>query len=169
MKQKTIEEISAGGVVYRKTSGGYEFLLGKHSGYHKWVLPKGLVEKGESQMEAAVREVEEEVGVKAKIVEMSPLKIIEYYYFADMGEIVNKNPHTEDTARRVKTYQEDGGAKTRVHKQVVFYLMEMENDLGSAGWEMEDRQWMSYEDGLKTLAFDSEREVFSEAGKALGI
>jgi 8-oxo-dGTP diphosphatase len=179
MKQTTIEEISAGGVVYRKANGGYEFLLGKHSGYHKWVLPKGLVEKGESQMEAAVREVEEEVGVQAKIVEVSPLKIIEYYYFADMGEIINKNPHTEDTTRRVKTYQEDpdfakattgeGRAKTRVHKQVVFYLMEMENDLGSAGWEMEDRQWVTYENGLKTLAFDSEREVFSEAGKALGI
>jgi 8-oxo-dGTP pyrophosphatase MutT (NUDIX family) len=155
--------------VYRKTDEGYEFLLGKHSGYHKWVLPKGLVEKGESQMEAAVREVEEEVGVQARIVEVSPLKTIEYYYFADMGDIINKNPHTEDTTRRVKTYQEEGGAKTRVHKQVFFYLMEMEHDLGSAGWEMEDRQWVNYDEGRKTLAFESEQEVFAEAGKALGI
>ena len=169
MLQKALEEVSAGGVVYRKQGAEYEFLIGKHSGYHKWVLPKGLVEKGESQMEAAVREVEEEVGVKAKITNVSPLKIIEYYYFADMGEIINKNPHTEDTARRVKKYQEDGGAKTRVRKQVIFYLMELENDLGSAGWEMEDRKWVDYKEGMKLLAFETEREVFAEAGKVLGL
>jgi hypothetical protein len=99
---------------------------------------------------------------------MTPLKTIEYYYYADMGEIVNKNPHTEDTTRRVKKYQEDGGAKTRVHKQVVFYLMELDNDLGSAGWEMEDRQWVSCEEGTKQLAFETEQSVFSEAGKILG-
>ena len=169
MKQTTIEEISAGGVVYRKTGEDYEFLLGKHSGYHKWVWPKGLVEKGESQMEAAVREVEEEVGVKAKIVEISPLKIIEYYYFADLEAIRGKDAKGGESERRVKHYQEDGGTKTRVHKQVVFYLMEEESDLGSTGWEMEDRKWVSYEEGMKTLAFESEQEVFSEAGKALGI
>ena len=168
MKQTIIEEKSAGGVVFCKNSEGYLFLIGKHSGYHKWVLPKGLVEKGESQMEAAVREVEEEVGVKAKIVDLAPLKLIEYDYFADMGEIINKNPHTDDTVRRVMRYQEGGGAKTRVHKQVVFYLMEMESDLGSVGWEMENRKWISYEDGVRSLAFETEREVFKVAGKILG-
>ncbi len=63
MKQATLEEISAGGVVYRQMGDDCEFLIGKHSGYHKWVLPKGLVEKGESYQETAAREVMEEVGV----------------------------------------------------------------------------------------------------------
>ena len=80
--KSTLEEISAGGVVYRKTGDKIEFILGKHSGYHKWVLPKGLVERGESQTEAAVREVEEEVGVKAQIVDLTPIKSIEYFYFS---------------------------------------------------------------------------------------
>jgi len=168
MKQTTIEEKSAGGVVYRKVGSRYEFLIGKHSGYHKWVLPKGLVEKGESLMETAVREVKEEVGVEARIANMSPLKVVEYFYFADMGEVINKNPHTEDTVRRVKNYQESGGVKTRVHKQVVFYLMELMNDLGVAGWEMEERKWVNYEEGIKTLAFESEQEVFVNAGNELG-
>ncbi len=176
MKQTTIEEVSAGGVVFRRigqsensenqkigeSESRIEFLIGKHSGYHKWVLPKGLVEKGESQMEAAVREVEEEVGVKANIVEVAPIKIIEYYYFADLDL-------SGETTRRVKNYQEAGGAKTRVHKQVIFYLMETEHDLGKEGWEMEERKWVSYEEGIKLLAFESEKEVFSEAAKALGI
>lgn len=161
MKQTTIEEISAGGVVYRRIAGEFEFLIGKHSGYHKWVLPKGLVEKGESQMEAATREVGEEVGVVARIMDLAPLKTIEYYYFADL-DLSGK------TTRRVKSYQESGGAKTRVHKQVIFYLMELENDLGKEGWEMEERKWVSYEEGMKLLAFETEREVFGVAGKVLG-
>lgn len=161
MKQTTIEEISAGGVVCRQRDGKYEFLIGKHSGYHKWVLPKGLVERGESAPEAAVREVEEEVGVEVRIIDLAPLKTIEYYYFADLEE-VNKT-------RRVKKYQEDGGAKTRIHKQVVFYLMEGENDLGKEGWEMEERKWVSYGEGMQLLAFETEREVFGLAGKMLGV
>ena len=183
MKQTTIEEVSAGGVVFRrigqaensenqkvgKSESRIEFLIGKHSGYHKWVLPKGLVEKGESQMEAAVREVEEEVGVKANIAEVAPIKIIEYYYFADLEAVKGRDAKGGESERRVKHYQEQGGAKTRVHKQVIFFLMEVENDLGQAGWEMEERKWVSYKEGIKLLAFESEREVFSEAAKALGI
>ncbi|KKU44547.1 MAG: ADP-ribose pyrophosphatase [Microgenomates group bacterium GW2011_GWA2_46_7] len=119
MKQTTLEEKSAGGVVYRKTEGKYEFLMGKHSGYHKWVLPKGLVERGESPQEAGVREVGEEVGVVAKIVDMTPLKTIEYWYYADLDV-------SGETTRRIEKYAEQGGVKTRVHKQVVFFLMEME-------------------------------------------
>lgn len=161
MNQITIEEASAGGVVYRKTDGNVEFIIGKHSGYHKWVLPKGLVEKGESSMEAAVREVEEEVGVKASIVELSPLKNIEYWYYADL-DLSGK------TTRRVAKYAEAGGEKTRVHKKVVFYLMEVEADLGKEGWEMEDRKWLSFEEGKKILEFETEQEVFESAGRLLG-
>jgi len=134
------------------------FLIGKHSGYHKWVLPKGLVEKGESLTEAAVREVEEEVGVVAKIVDESPIKIIEYYYFADLDT-------SEETTRRVKSYQEDGGTKTRIHKQVIFYLMEVVEDLGKEGWEMEGRKWGNYDEVMKLLAFETEREVLEQANQ----
>ena len=178
MKQTTLQEVSAGGVVYRvkrefsnsnlQFTNKYEFLIGKHSGYHKWVLPKGLVEKGESREEAAVREVEEEVGVVAKIVEMSPVKIIEYYYFADLKTIKGTDAKGETSERRVKNYQEEGGAKTRIHKQVIFYLMELENDLGKEGWEMEERKWVTYNEGMQLLSFETEREVFEKAREALG-
>ncbi len=178
MKQKTIEEISAGGVVYRaarettnsknQIPNNFDFLVGKHSGYHKWVLPKGLVEPGESYTETAEREVFEEVGVRAQVIEQSPIKSVEYYYFADIEEIVNRNPHTEDTSRRVKKYQEQGGGKTRVHKKVYFYLMEVVEDSGEHGWEMEERKWVSYSEGMELLAFESEREVLESAAKRLG-
>jgi 8-oxo-dGTP pyrophosphatase MutT (NUDIX family) len=163
MKQTTLEEKSAGGVVYRKTQKGYLFLIGRHSGYHKWVLPKGLVERGESMVETAIREVGEEVGVEAKISDLTPIKTIEYYYFADLEKKMGKDAKGQDSERRVGKYQEEGGAKTRIHKQVVFYLMEMEKDLGSAGWEMSERKWVSFEEGMELLAFETEREVFEEA------
>ena len=163
MKQITLEEVSAGGVVYRKVSGKCEFLIGKHSGYHKWVLPKGLVERGESREGAAVREVVEEVGVEAIITDLTPVKTIEYYYFADLEMITGKDAKGEVSERRVKNYQEAGGTKTRIHKQVIFYLMEMEKDLGKEGWEMEERKWVSFDEGMKMLAFETEREVFEQA------
>ena len=177
--KSTLEEISAGGVVYRvkreisnlKFSNSqikYEFLIGKHSGYHKWVLPKGLVERGESQTEAAVREVEEEVGVKAQIVDLTPIKSIEYFYFADLELLMGPDAKGNDSERRVKKYQEEGGTKVRIHKKVFFYLMESENDLGNSGWEMEERKWVSYKEGMELLAFPTEKEVFEVAWKVLG-
>ena len=165
MKQET----SAGGVIYKKVDNEYRFLIGKHSGYHKWVLPKGMMEQGETEMETAVREVEEEVGVKAKIIDARPLKSIEYFYMADLKEERGVAANGEETTRRIVKYQEAGGGKTKVHKKVVFYLMELEDDLGQAGWEMEERRWVSYKDGLSTLEFETEKEVWQEAGRELGI
>ena len=161
MKQTTLEERSAGGVVFRRIAENKpEFLVGKHSGYHKWVLPKGLIEPGESPQEAAVREVTEEVGVEAKILDLAPLKTVEYWYFADMDT-------SGKTTRRVAKYAEGGGGKTRIHKQVVFYLMELEKDLGKEGWEMEEHKWVSYQEGRKLLAFETEREVLAVGGRVL--
>ena len=56
------EEVSAGGVVL---FGNTILLLRKFNG--DWVLPKGKVEEGENNQEAALREVSEETGVKADI------------------------------------------------------------------------------------------------------
>lgn len=168
MKQLTVKEVSAGGVVYRKLGDKYEFLIGKHSGYHKWVLPKGLVEPGESYQETAEREVAEEVGVVARVLTPEPVKSIEYYYYADLDKINGESATGEASERRVKKYQEDGGAKTRVHKQVIFYLMKYESDLGGVGWEMEGREWLSFENAKGKLAFESEKEVLTAAYAALG-
>lgn len=166
MKQTTLEEVSAGGVVRRSSDG--KFLLGKHSGYHKWVLPKGLVEAGESYINTAIREVEEEVGARAKIVGIAPIKTIEYYYFADLEKKLGKDAKGGMSERRVGKYQEEGGVKTRIHKKVIFYLMELEEDLGQAGWEMEERKWVSYQEGIELLAFETEKEVLKEAYKLFG-
>lgn len=53
---------AAGGVLYRFKDSLAEILLIKRNGF--WDLPKGKVEIGESIEDAAIREVEEETGVK---------------------------------------------------------------------------------------------------------
>lgn len=167
-KFKTKSEFSAGGVVYRRVGGKYEFLLGKHSGYHKWVLAKGLVEKGELAIVAAEREVEEELGVKVRVIGSLPIGTTEYYYFADLGELVGKSAKSDESARRVVKYQEQGGSKVRIHKRVDFYLMEYEEELGQGhGWEMEDRKWLGYKDAFEILAFGSEKEVLEKSWESL--
>ena len=63
-----IEATSCGGVgIFR----GKILVLYKNykNRYEGWVLPKGTVEKGETYEETALREVKEETGVEAKIVD----------------------------------------------------------------------------------------------------
>jgi 8-oxo-dGTP pyrophosphatase MutT (NUDIX family)/phosphohistidine phosphatase SixA len=53
---------AAGGVVWRGTHRAVEVVVVHRARYDDWSLPKGKLEKGETQLAAAVREVGEEIG-----------------------------------------------------------------------------------------------------------
>jgi 8-oxo-dGTP pyrophosphatase MutT (NUDIX family) len=72
-----MREVSAGGVVYRQTDGQIEILMIEDRFGH-WTLPKGKKEPGETDEETALREIEEETGIKGRIV--SPLQTVTYEY-----------------------------------------------------------------------------------------
>jgi len=55
---------AAGGVVTRGTGEVFEVLLVHRPQYDDWTFPKGKVEEGESDEECALREVEEETGLR---------------------------------------------------------------------------------------------------------
>jgi len=58
---------AAGGVVWRRTtSGSVKVLLVHRPRYDDWSLPKGKLDPGESARDAALREVEEETGLRCK-------------------------------------------------------------------------------------------------------
>ncbi len=58
---------AAGGVVWRRTSSDrLKVLLVHRPRYDDWSLPKGKLEPGESARAAALREVEEETGLRCK-------------------------------------------------------------------------------------------------------
>jgi len=64
-------EFSAGGIVVKKQNGQDVILVSQHSQHHGWVFPKGLIGdhiKDEKKEDTALREVEEETGVKGKII-----------------------------------------------------------------------------------------------------
>lgn len=80
-------EISAGGVV---VFGNAILLLKKYNG--DWVLPKGRIEKNEEVEATALREVLEESGVKAEIIDY--IGEIHYNYKnLQENEIVSKTVH----------------------------------------------------------------------------
>ena len=63
--------LSAGILLYRRRSSELEVLLVKPGGpfwrnkdVGAWMIPKGMVEPGETPVEAALREFEEEVGIR---------------------------------------------------------------------------------------------------------
>jgi 8-oxo-dGTP pyrophosphatase MutT (NUDIX family) len=58
---------AAGGVVWRHGSDGPEALLIHRPRHDDWSFPKGKLKAGESDEEAALREVEEEVGIRAPL------------------------------------------------------------------------------------------------------
>ena len=68
---------AAGGLVWRRGGDGtVEVLVAHRPKYDDWTLPKGKLEPGETAEQAALREVEEETGLRARIVR--PLGCTEY-------------------------------------------------------------------------------------------
>ena len=61
-----MSEISAGAIIYTLIDGERKYLVSKdfHGNYG---FPKGHIEEGETEVEAAKREIREEVGIKIKL------------------------------------------------------------------------------------------------------
>jgi len=133
-----IEE-SAGGIVFDKRDGQIFIIVTQHSQHHGWVFPKGLIDKGEDKKSTALREVEEEAGVEAKIIQELPPT--EYFY------------------------QFQG---TKIKKKVIYFLMGyISGDIGDHDWEMEDAQWLLIDEVDEKLSFKSDKDVFQEAKKLI--
>jgi 8-oxo-dGTP diphosphatase len=59
---------AAGGLVRRPAGeGGLEVVLVHRPAYDDWAFPKGKLLSGESETEAALREVEEETGLRCRL------------------------------------------------------------------------------------------------------
>jgi 8-oxo-dGTP diphosphatase len=58
---------AAGGVVWRGSDDAIEIALVHRPRYDDWSLPKGKLDPGESFEEAALREVEEETGMRCRL------------------------------------------------------------------------------------------------------
>lgn len=128
---------SAGGVAYRRLPDSrIEIALIATHGGARWQLPKGSVEPGETSLETAIREVEEEAGLQT--VNEGFLKTIDYWYW--------------DTYRKQ--------VPELVHKKVDFYLLRMVGgELNDLSYEVDSVGWFTPQQVLQTLTFAGERAV----------
>jgi len=76
--------VSAGGVVLRPGKDSIEVALIRTVGSVGYQLPKGMLDDGETREMAALREVREETGVHAELIEH--IGRIAYSYSADYGK-----------------------------------------------------------------------------------
>ncbi len=140
---ETRSEVSAGGVVYRRTDDGVEMALAARRtrrGELVWGLAKGAIEPDESDEEAAVREVREETGLEAEV--ESDLGDIRYFYVWE---------------------------GVRVRKRVHFFLMRATGgDVSDHDSEMEEVRWFPMRLARRRAAYRGEREVIERATAHLG-
>lgn len=62
-----MKTVSCGAVIYRKVQGRVLFLILKHANGGHWSLAKGHTEPGESEIQTALREIDEETGLRVKL------------------------------------------------------------------------------------------------------
>lgn len=84
---KSVTLIEAAGGLVKSENDTFLFIYRNN----KWDLPKGKIEKGEKVKEAAVREVEEECGIKVNKLEEKICKT--YHVYILRGDIVLKKTH----------------------------------------------------------------------------
>ena len=89
-KRRADQEVSAGGIVFRLSDQGTQYLLIKDS-YDNWGFPKGHLEDGETPAEAAARETAEETGL-AQLALRGPIRVIDWH-FRFRGRHIHKYCH----------------------------------------------------------------------------
>lgn len=137
------EQISAGGVAFRRGRSGPEVVLISVGPAKRWQLPKGHIDTGETPEEAALREVREEAGIETRLV--SPIDVIEYWFVGT-----------------------DRGEPVRFHKRVHFFLLAYRRgDVRRHDKEVNEARWFPLSEAKELLAFKGEREVMAKAARLI--
>ena len=131
--------VSSGGVVFRKSSSQVFYLLLGFKRRNIWCLPKGLIEPGESEIDAATREVREETGVNSlKLVDK--IGVIRYQF---------------------------GYRDKRFDKTVHFFLFETDQVETTVGTEHDMYSWLLYDKAILALSYPNERDILEKANEMM--
>jgi bis(5'-nucleosidyl)-tetraphosphatase len=137
------EDIAYGVIVFYIENDGnlnceIQFLILKQIQGH-WSFPKGHADKGESKLETALRELEEESGIK------------DVELISDLPQILDE-------------YTIKPGTPEETHKVVEFYIGRVKNkDVEMQKGEIFDHKWITNETGNEVFTFDSSRRILKAA------
>jgi 8-oxo-dGTP pyrophosphatase MutT (NUDIX family) len=135
--RKRVKERSAGAVVFATTPEGPEYLLLRYGGGN-WGFPKGHVEAGETDVQAAQREVAEETGIP-----IGGQRLLEGF--------------EDDTDYRFRR------GHTLVEKDVRFYLIEAQTREVKISHEHSGYAWLPYPQALARVSFEGPRRILQGA------
>ena len=130
-----IHERSAGIVIYRQMKEGREYLILHYPGGH-FEFAKGHIEKGESEREAAIRELKEETGLE-KII------WIEGY--------------------REKIHYEYMRGEELMSKDVIFFLARTRQKKITISFEHKGAMWLPYKEAYNKLTFINAKNLIRKA------
>jgi len=143
--------ISAGAVIFRRDhEGAVKFLLLYH-GRNYWNFPKGKLEQGERAVNAFLREVEEETGLRHQ-----DLRILPGFRTSERFTFVDRYPtHPESKA--------SGGARPKVFKIVLYYLVESRKREVVISEEHEGFGWFTFAEAMRITKYPNTKEVLKRA------
>lgn len=131
-KQHTLEclyESSCGAVVFKDIGNVRKYLLIKNKRSNHWGFPKGHIERGENETATAKREVLEETGLHINII---------------------------DGYSSTSEYKIAGRVEKRV---TIFIASTTDTNTVIQEVEIEDYIWLDYDNALKTLRFENDKNI----------
>ncbi len=130
-----VNEISAGAVIFIKEKPEIKFLLLHYEAGH-WSFPKGNIEKGETELLTAQREVKEETALE------------DIQFFDGFKETINYY------------YKKNG--KT-ILKEVIFLIAQAFKERVKISSEHIGYAWLTYEKALDKIAYENDKNVLKKA------
>jgi 8-oxo-dGTP pyrophosphatase MutT (NUDIX family) len=134
-------EKSAGAIIFRKEKDSIYYLLLRYQSQAKkgvdyWGFPKGHIEGNETDKETALREVEEETGIK------------DLKFYKDFRYFINYK------------FRKEGRV---VFKTVIFFAAETETKEINVSFEHIGYQWIKYPQAIKELSFPNDLAMLKKA------
>ncbi|CDR30779.1 Predicted NTP pyrophosphohydrolase [Acholeplasma oculi] len=132
-----VKEVSAGAIVYKKVNDQYLYLLVQQKNGDHFSFPKGHVEKNESIIDAAHREVYEETGIM----------------FEERSSKVEVNTYLMQNGIYKDVYYFLGEASNSV-------VRKQDSEIKVAGWYTKDQVF-------KYLTYDNDKIIFIKLAGSL--
>lgn len=103
---------------------------------NQWLLPKGHLEKDETEEQAAVREIKEETDIDVELI--PGFREEDAYWFREKGELVRK--------------------------EVVFFMAKAKNsNITVDNEELSDANWFDWDAGIDIASFDGVKKLLKRA------